>query len=878
MTTRTWREVEPVLEQAATLDGGDLEQYLAPLPETFRSQVLVLLGDSPEYGLWAAEAVARIIEIQPRLAVPSDLGPYRVIRHVATGGMGEVYEAEDPRLKRKVAIKVLHAGAVRRLDDEAQALARLRHPNICRVYDVGRAGSIEYFVMELLDGVPLVERLKNGPLPLDEALAIGRAVAGALAEAHRLGIVHRDVKPANIVLTRNGPSLVDFGIAGLSMAESGILAGTPPYMAPEQAHGSSDPRSDIYSLGAVLREMTGDSAPAPVRSIIAACLREDAGERWQSAADLARALEWLAQPVGVRAAVPWWRRWWWAGYLAAGLAAGAVWLGTGLWREKAPGPLLAPLPAPRNHAIRDPRHLAVSPDSTRVAFIAPGEAEEPLVWVRNLSEITAEPLAATFGATLVFWSPDGQSIGLFRGRKLDTLHLASGQLRQLGEAVGPVQQAVWGEDGAIVYSVWNIQGDGVIYRIPAAGGTPQRITAIDRSQEEVSHGSPVLLPGGERFLFVADSNPVTYNPTGPGTTYMASVKGDMSRTLLFRGVSPVGMAGGRLYYQREDKLWSRRLNPHTGQWLDQERLEVAGAAWAQVTREGVITYMPPGGKGRAAWVDRQGRKLSDVPIPEGSMAAVAMSPGGTALVTGRDDQSGAFGLWIVRDGRAERIASEFGRYLNPVWSADSRWIHFASFAAGIFRRRPVAGAGEELLLPRNRENKVVNSTTRDGRWGYMVTYDASNGRGFDIYRLDLRNRTRHPWSVTEKNETQPRLSPDERWMAWLCEYARDAGRLCVSPRDEPLKITYVTAIPSNEPEWSRDGRQLYFTSGGWLHAVRLSFQADHITASAPERLFELCANVYLGRRYAVDTDNRFLVRDMLRPVPDPVLVWNPGRK
>lgn len=868
----SWQELEPILEEAAELEGSVLQAWLERTPEELRPQIQVLLGDGAEYGPWAAEAVARIIEGKPRLAVPSELGPYRIVRHLASGGMGEVYEAEDPRLRRKVAVKVLHAGAVRRLDEEAQALASLRHPNICRIYDVGRTELIEYFVMELLDGVPLSERLKKGPLPLVEGLAIGRALASALAEAHRIGIVHRDVKPANILLTRSGPSLVDFGIANFVTAGAGIPAGTPPYMAPEQARGLSDPRSDIYSAGAVLREMLGDNAPAGVSNVVDACLAEDPDDRWQSAADLARALQWTVEPVRPAASTPWWQRWW-VGYAAAALVS----LAAGMWiwnrGERPHPPVLVPLRTTQNHSIQDERHIAVSPDATRVAFIAPGEAGERLVWIRKLSEMSASALPSTVGASHVFWSPDGESIGFFRDKLMQTLHLGSGALRTLVEAPGAAQRAVWHEDSRVVYSVRNIQGKGVVYRISSTGGKPETLTRINSADEELMHAYPVPLPGTDHFLFNAISSPVIYSADSPGHTYLASTHSPDARTLLFRGAVPVGAVEDRVYFVRESKLWSRRFDGASAQWNGDARLEVSGVRWAHVTPSGVVTYMPAAGKGRPAWVDRQGRKISDVPVPEGFITAVGVSSDGSALVTRQEEQSAAIGLWVVRGNEARRLASEFGRYNDPYWSDDGKWIYFGSYAEGVYRRLPEPGAEEELVMPRNLEDKTVSTTTRDGRYAYFTAHNPANNRGFDIFRYDLKTRTRREWRVTEVNETQPRLSPDEKWMAWLCEYTRTSGRLCVSPPDDPRNITFVTATPANEHTWSRDGRQIYFTFDEWLYSVPVSFVNGKVTSGTPERLFRLCELSSLGPRYDVDSDTRFLVREVYRPAPDPILVW-----
>jgi Tol biopolymer transport system component len=867
--------LEPVLEHAVGLEGTARAAYLRQVPdEDIREQARALLDDGPEFGCWAADAIANLIVSQPRLEVPSALGHYRIVRRLASGGMGEVYEAEDPRLKRKVAIKVLHAGTIWRLHDEAQALASLRHPNICRIYDVGRADDIEYFVMELLDGIALSDRLRKRALPVGEALAIARAVASALAEAHRIGIVHRDVKPGNIVLTRNGASLIDFGIADSTTADAGVPAGTPPYMAPEQARGVSDPRSDIYSVGAVLREMVGEHAPAPVRNVIESCLREDPDERWESAADLARALEWLIEPIQASAPAPWWHRWW-TGYAAAGLLAAVAVVWAVLLPHNARSSVLVPLRAPHNYPIRAEGHIAVSRDGTRVAFIAPGEAGESLVWIRRLSEIEAQSLPGTEGASLVFWSPDGQSLGMVvRAGQLQTMHVASGTIRVLAQRVpGPPLRGIWTEDGHIVYSTNSVKRDGVIYRVAISGGTLEHVTELNAAEEELRQGFQVVLPGGDKFLFVAGSNLMVQTRSEPGHTYLASFRNPGARTLLLRGAFPTGAVGDRVYYVREKQLWSQRLDIAKGQWIDEARPEISDVVWAQVNSSGLITYLPAPSNQRPLWVDRHGEKLGDVPVPPGEIIAVGVSPDGTAFVTRQEEQSAGVGLWIVRGANAQRIGSGPGRYIVPAWSADGKWIYFASYdGTGLNRRLPVPGADEELLLPRGREDKVIHTTTQDGTVAFGEAIDPSSGRGFDIFRLDLRNRTRQDWSATKYDEGQPNLSPDDRWIAWVCGRAPRGG-LCVSPRDDARNVAYVTSIPASEPHWSRDGRTLYFVSGGWLHSMPVSFIAGKIVPATPERLFRLCDKHRFGARYAVDSDNRFLVRDIYRPPPDPILVW-----
>ena len=298
------------------------------------------------------------------LAAGSRLGPYEIISPLGAGGMGEVYRARDTRLDRSVALKVLapaiasDPAALGRFEREARAVAALDHPHICGIYDVGECDGTHFFVMPLLDGQTLAARLAKGPLPLEQALTIAAQIADALDKAHRQGIVHRDLKPTNIMLTKAGATLLDFGLAKLraptvpismsGMTElatmtpdtaQGTILGTVPYMSPEQVEGKeADGRSDIWALGAVLYEMLTGARPfqgetpasvigsilkdAPLRltsvaplvppaleRAVSICLSKDADARWQSAHDLRLELEGIATSSEPAALPPLARRW-----------------------------------------------------------------------------------------------------------------------------------------------------------------------------------------------------------------------------------------------------------------------------------------------------------------------------------------------------------------------------------------------------------------------------------------------------------------------------------------------------------------------------------------------------------------------------------------
>src|SRR5271157_19653 len=226
------------------------------------------------------------------------LGPYEIVSLLGKGGMGEVWKAHDPRLNRAVAIKISAQQFTDRFEREARAIASLNHPNICTLHDVGP----NYLVMELVEGETLAERLKSGPLPMTTALLYAAQIAAALAEAHARGVVHRDLKPGNIMIASSGVKVLDFGLAKSGQDEtvtaSRMVLGTPAYMAPEQREGKpADARSDIYSFGCVLYEMLTGARVGPQRrrvpsrkleSAVSRCLEQDPERRWQSVTELER--------------------------------------------------------------------------------------------------------------------------------------------------------------------------------------------------------------------------------------------------------------------------------------------------------------------------------------------------------------------------------------------------------------------------------------------------------------------------------------------------------------------------------------------------------------------------------------------------------------
>jgi hypothetical protein len=412
--------------------------------------------------------------------------------------MGEVYRARDTRLDRTVAIKILaahlSADPVRkqRFEREAKTISSLNHPHICVLHDVGHQDDIDYLVMECVEGETLAQRLEKGPLPLEQVLKYGAQIADALDKAHRSGVVHRDLKPGNVMLTATGAKLLDFGLAKPAapltsaamltavtqdspVTEQGTIVGTFQYMSPEQVEGKElDGRSDVFSLGAVLYEMlTGQRAfagksqlsvasailekePAPINTIkpltppgldhaIRRCLAKDPEERWQTARDLALELKWIAEggsQAGLPAPVVA-RRKWREGF-AWGIAAVALFvpisfaIGHFLTAPVEVSSVRSSVLPPEKSAFfflgQGGGPVAVSPDGRRLAFVATNADGKSLLWVRSLDALAALPLPGTDGAMFPFWSPDSRFIGFFSDGKLKKIEAAGGLAQALSEA------------------------------------------------------------------------------------------------------------------------------------------------------------------------------------------------------------------------------------------------------------------------------------------------------------------------------------------------------------------------------------------------------------------------------------------------------------
>ncbi len=556
------------------------------------------------------------------LAPGTRLGPHEVLGPLGAGGMGEVYRARDTRLDRTVALKVLPSHLSdneelrQRFEREAKTISALSHPHICALYDVGNQDGVEYLVMEYIEGETLTDRLAKGPLPTEHVLRYGIQIADALDKAHRQGIVHRDLKPGNVMLTKSGVKLLDFGLAKLraaapggvfsgvsvlptqadaSLTAQGTILGTFQYMAPEQLEGKdADARSDIFALGAVLYEMaTGnkafvgksqasliaailDSTPAPISTVqpmtppaldrvVRTCLEKDPEDRWQTAHDVMLELKWIAEggsQVGLLAPVVARRRsrerlaWIVAGVLAAGtVALGIVELQRPRSTPRVVRSTVLPPDKGTFHFIgAGAGPVAISPDGRQLAFTARDPAGKDLLWIRPLESLIARPLPATDGATYPFWSPDSRFVGFFADGKLKKIEVAGGPPLSICDAP-EARGGSWSRDGNILFEPHFREP---IYRVSATGGKPVQVTKFDVSRRETTHRWPFFLPDGRHFLFFSGSHS-TGAVSELDAIFVGSLDGGKPK-LLVNARSNAAYAGGHLLFVRQRLLLAQEFD------------------------------------------------------------------------------------------------------------------------------------------------------------------------------------------------------------------------------------------------------------------------------------------------------------------------------
>jgi len=723
VTPERLRQIQELYHSAREREPGRRTAFLAEAchgDEELRREAESLLAADPSGACFLDEPVMR--QAAAILASPQDrseyrfapglqLGPYVIEARLGAGGMGEVYRAKDQRLHRIVALKVLPQrladtpGFRQRLEREAKAISSLNHPQICTLYDLGREGDVDYLVMEFLEGDTLAHRLKRGALPLAEALELAIQIASALAAAHAAGIVHRDLKPGNIMLTKSGAKLLDFGLAkgqsieqvagnALPITTTGMLVGTVQYMSPEQIQGHpADTRSDLFAFGATLYEMLtgkrafpGDSQlalvnailemdPVPVRDLqpltppaldrtVRRCLAKDPENRWQSTSDLASELKWVAEAGGTvlpaagtaTAAQGRSRKLVYAALAAILLCAAVVSALSNLRLAQTPPRVITAEIAPprkmRFNAASFGGEPAVSPDGRALAFSTSDENGKSMLWVRSLDSLAAHPLPGTEGAMHPFWSANSRSLGFFAAGELKTIETDGGPAVAIAASSPDEGGGSWNRDGTILFIP---DADKGVYAVAAAGGKPVPVIAVDPHKFGF-FAHPRFLPDGKHFLFylLDKSN----NPALSGT-YFASLDG-RDKHLVYGKTSAI-YAAGFLLYLRQGALMAEAFDPEQGRLKDGPPHRVADGVTLNyyhnnfdASESGMLVYRLSGeaNEKRLAWFDRTGKNLG-VTGEAADYWDVRLSPDGQKLASNSGSPNSE--IWVDDLARAVRM-------------------------------------------------------------------------------------------------------------------------------------------------------------------------------------------------------------------------------
>jgi Tol biopolymer transport system component len=816
------------------------------------------------------------------VTIGSHLGPYEVLALMGRGGMGEVYRARDSRLGRTVAVKVIsptlstEENARERFDREAHAISKLSHPNICTLFDVGHHNGIDFLVMEFLDGETLATRLERGPLPQEQVLAYGAQLADALEKAHRQGIIHRDLKPGNVMLTKSGAKLLDFGLARLREPGSGQsspvihsaaktmdarltlegrIVGTMEYMAPEQLEGKDvDARTDIFAFGAVLYEMvTGRKAfEGPTQaSLIAAimssdptsasriyekldplldrlilkCLAKDPDDRWQSAQDLATALRWVADPGfhsgavghgGISAA---------AGRItlprivAAVLLATSIALGALLVYQiaRAPEqPALFKLSVVPQKQTRASGPLSLSPDGRKLVFVATNRQGQKLLWYRSLDSLETRPLPGTEEGDDPFWSADGRSLAFFTPTKLKKMKIRGGPPQVVAE-VSNQKGGAWNRDGDMIIAPTFTGG---LYHIPPDGGPAVPLTHPDAARQESSHRWPCFLPDGEHFLYV-----VLAAQREDCGIYVGSLgDGNLKRKLLSDFSRAEYASPGYLVYVRGNTLMA--------QPFDSDHLELSGEAFSlgekagydaytgygafSVASDGVLAFgrIEPIPK-QLAWYDRSGKSIGTVGEPS-DYNEPAFAPDWKRLVVERVDPApGNNDLWIVElvRGTVSRFTFDPSNEMSAIWSPDGERIIFSANPAGPINIYQRPVAGA------GKDELVLDTPYAKypddiSLDGQWLLFDQVDSKTkFDVWFAPLSgDRKPRPFLQTRFNESHARFSPDGKWVAYSSD---ESGRAEVYLRRFPPTFEGKWQMSTNggdQAQWRGDGKELFYVS------------------------------------------------------------------
>jgi len=850
------------------------------------------------------------------------VGPFDVFEVVGRGGMGVVYKARDTKLDRVVAVKTmpLHlaqdATARARFRREAEILASLSHPHIGVIHDIVEQddGSC-YLVLEYVPGVTLSERLREGRLSPKEALRIGGQIAGALAAACDQGVIHRDLKPGNVILDGDrNIKVLDFGIAkaartagdrsGTALTQHGHLLGTPAYMSPEQARGLPiDHRTDVWAFGCVLYEMLAGKIafeggtvsdtiahvlerdpdwtalpldlPHNVAVLLRRCLEKEPHNRLQHIGDAAVEIRETLSPPSLAPPLP-------AATSGAerlvrvlpitaalvclilGTVAGAL-----LWRSIAPNEKAEPGPAASFVVDRGAAYpglslffpaLALSPDGSILAYVAEDTDGRRRIFIRPLGGFDAHALEGTEGAASPFFSPDGQWIAYddHHSRKLKKVAIDGGVPVTLADAPD-FRGGTWTAGGEIVFAP---EVDDGLYRMPASGGTPERMTAPDPNKGERHHLWPQILPDNDSVLFTCSGSPWRFEVLSLGT-------GQRHVLMNGGGFAHYDSSTGHLLYARDWSLYAVRLDVGRLRVQGPHRM-VASEVWQSsagtsqfaIAANGILAYIPgkwDTRKLRPVWVTRDGRQES-LALPPYNYQDVRISPNGDKVAL-CSYASNTPHVWVYDKNRGTTtdITGE-QRVFDFTWAGGDPDTLFYSTPDGL-----VSWSKEgrtSMRWGRIRYFRKLCDCSPDGRNLLIQLNDPNDFQGWhDLWTVALvdgNDPQPVPFERTHHKQARAVWSPCGRWIAYESD---EAGRheIYVKPYPGPGARVAVSPEGGREPLWSPDGKELYYRQKGRMMAVQIETESDFKVVSIEPLFDDVYYSCIMFKTCDIGPDGRFLM-------------------
>ena len=827
---------------------------------------------------------------------------YRFIEQIGEGGMGVVWKAVDTTLDREVAVKILpeafaeDAERLTRFEREAKLPASLNHPNIAAVYGFHESAGQRFLAMELIPGEDLAARVKRGPLPVEQALEVCRHIARALDAAHESGVIHRDLKPANIKLTPDGTvKVLDFGLAKAfetgsadsSRSQSptmtsagtraGMILGTAAYMSPEQARGQVvDKRADVWAFGCVLYEcltgrpaFDGDTVSDVLASILKSdpdwsaltgrvsartvrllrrCMEKDPAKRLRDVGDAGIEIDELlsgdptaAVQDGEKLRPASWLRVAIVGVM--GVVLGALsWnvIGKLAFDETPQEPqrlrLAIQLAADQQLSIGGNSLLTFSPDGTSLVFVGLENGRKAL-FRRNLHEPRAAPIPGTEEAESVFFSPDGRWIGFAGGGLLMKVAVEGGRPFRLAEARG-AGGATWLGDGTIIFAPMYSDG---LFRVPAEGGSPERLTTPDHASGELGHWWPDPLPGESRIVFTAFRTPVDRSRIG-----VLDLDTGETRWIVEGGFFGRYVSTGHLLYAKGQRLYALPFDPVTATATgaavavldDLYMNQTSGFAMVTVSSRGTLAYVTDSlgdPLKQLVWLDRTGHAILATNEHHRYVSA-SLSPDDRQAALTIQGESQDLWIYSFERGTLSRLTSGEGTEFDPMWSRDGRELFYVLDSPPFELHRIAVGApdsGRPIWDEPAELDTTHIAVSPDGRTiAFTLTEEQT---GLNVYARPLDgSEPQSSMRAGRSDELYPSFSPDGNWLAYQ---SNETGRpeVYVEAFPGPGERTQVSADGGIEPLWARNG-EIFYRHDDEIHVVPTR-PGERFEFDAPQRLF-----------------------------------------